>query len=73
MIPDDIQEVLIKLLGKNAINNNMQVEGDFGKVVSALSYLILQLPIALRNSDEVDREYGQILLTEVKKTLNGEK
>jgi len=69
MIPDDLKTILIELIGRNAYHNNNQVHPDFAKVIGALKYLILQLPIALRNGEDEDKEYGHLLLKTVKEML----
>ena len=69
MIPDDINDLIIQLVGRNACNNNVQVSADFRKVVQALRYLILQAPIMARNGDQEDKEYVENILGNVKKML----
>jgi len=69
MIPDELRPILIQLLGTNAYHNGNKVHPDFAKVMGALKYLILQMPIALRNSEDEDKEYGQLLLKTAKEML----
>jgi hypothetical protein len=69
MIPDELKPILIELIGRHAFNNNLKINPDFANLMGALEYLIIQMPIALRNSEQEDKDYGKLLITTVKEML----
>lgn len=48
----ELNEILEKLLGKNAIHNRFQVDTDFAKLIKTVQYLHTQLDIVKIKSEE---------------------
>ena len=69
MIPEKLKPILIQLIGRHAFNNSLKVDPDFANLMGALEYLIIQMPIALRNSEQEDKDYGELLIATVKEML----
>jgi len=72
MIPEELKPILIELIGRHAFNNNLKINPDFAKIMGSLQYLIGQMPIALRNSEQEDKDYGKLLINTVKEMLESD-
>jgi len=66
---EEITNTLIEMLGRNAIENDMVVDKDFGSLCSAVSYLVIQLKITRQWCDEHGKEHIEDVLGSVRKIL----
>jgi len=69
MDEEELKEILGKIVSDHVMNNGVKVNEDFRALVVSVKYLASQIPIALRNSEEDDKEYGQTVLKELKNIL----
>lgn len=73
MIPEEINELLTQIVGRHAMNNGIHINLDFRALVVAVKYLVTQMPIAVRNGEQDDKDYAQTVLKETEKILLQEK
>ena len=64
-----IEDQLQAYLGKNAFENNMQVEKDFSALVGALRYLVTQIQITARWCDEEGKAHVETVLQSTNEIL----
>ena len=53
----EIDPILIQILGTSALNNDMEVEADTGKLCKAISYLYAQLQITKNFCDGAGKQH----------------
>ena len=68
----EVSELLKQMLGKNAFNNGMKVEIDFGRLVKAVNYSVTQLKITERFCETEGKEHIEEVIENIKNILKDE-
>lgn len=69
MNDSQLNEILEKLLGKNAIHNRFQVDKDFAKLIKTIQYLHTQLDIVKNKSEESVKAHIEKVILNSKELL----
>jgi len=66
----ELKEILAKILGEEATNNDMETPKNVIKLTKAVNYLATQMSIIGKTCNEEDKDYIDRVIENVKEILN---